>query len=143
VPALAIVIVFEEQIVDHNFWDVFFLLLIYIPMLLIWTFSIFDIFRRDDLGGASKAIWLFIVILVPLFGTLLYLIFRRPGATPEERELIDQANRKFVQQYSPTTADQLKLLSDLHDSGKLTAEEFAQEKARVLKGAGAAAPAAS
>ena len=128
---------------DHNFWDVFFLLLIYIPLLLIWTFSIFDIFRRDDLHGLSKAIWLFIVILVPLFGTLLYLIFRRPGGTPEERELIDQANRQFVQQYSSTTtADQLKLLSDLHDSGKLTAEEFAQEKARVLKGAGAAAPAA-
>jgi hypothetical protein len=130
--------------VDHNFWDIFFLLLIYIPALLIWTFSILDIFRRDDLSGVSKAIWLFIVILIPLFGTLLYLIFRRPGGTAEERQLIDQANRQFVQHYAPSsTADQLKLLSELHDSGKLTNEEFAQEKARLLRGDGAQpAPAA-
>ena len=124
---------------DHNFWDVFFLLLIYIPALLIWTFSIFDIFRRDDLGGWSKAIWLFVIIVIPLFGTLLYLIFRRPGGTPEERQLIDQANRQFVQQYSSTTADQLKVLADLHDSGKLTDAEFASEKARVMGSAPATA----
>jgi hypothetical protein len=120
--------------VDHNFWNVFFLLLIYIPLLLIWGFSILDIFRRDDIGGGLKAVWLFVVILVPLFGTLVYLIFRRPGATQEERVLIDQANREFVQHYAPaSTAEQLKTLSELHDAGKLTNEEFATEKARVLK----------
>jgi hypothetical protein len=119
--------------VDHNFWDVFFLLLIYIPLLLIWGFSILDIFRRDDIGGVSKAIWLVIVILVPLFGTFFYLIFRRPGGTPEEREQIQEASREFVQRYATTSsADQLKLLAELHDKGKLTDDEFAREKANVL-----------
>jgi hypothetical protein len=122
--------------VDHNFWDVFFLLLIYIPLLLIWGFSIFDIFRRDDLHGLAKAIWLVVVILIPVFGTFVYLIFRRPGATEEERQAIDQANRQFVQHYSsaPTSADQLRTLAELHDSGKLTDEEFTKEKARVIQG---------
>ena len=120
---------------DHNFWDVFFLLLIYIPLLLIWAFSIFDIFRRDDLGGLAKGIWLVVVILIPLFGTFIYLIFRRPGATEEERQAIDQANRQFVQHYAtPSSADQLRTLAELHDSGKLTDDEFAKEKARVIQG---------
>ena len=120
---------------DHNFWDVFFLLLIYIPLLLIWAFSIFDIFRRDDLGGLAKGIWLVVVILIPLFGTFIYLIFRRRGATEVARLAIYPANRLLVQKYAPpSSADQLRTLAELHDSGKLTDDEFAKEKARVIQG---------
>jgi hypothetical protein len=123
----------EPATVDHNFWNVFFLLLIYIPLLLIWAFSILDIFRRDDIGGVNKGIWLVIVILVPLLGTFLYLIFRRPGATVEERAQLDEASRKFVQRYATSSpADELKVLAELHDKGKLTDDEFSREKAHVL-----------
>ena len=126
-----------------SFWDAFFLFLIYVPLILVWGFAIFDIFRRDDLGGGSKALWLVVVILVPFFGTLIYLLFRRPGATPEEREAIDSASRDFVARYSPSSsADQLQVLADLHDRGKLTDTEFATEKARVL-GTASAPPAAA
>jgi hypothetical protein len=119
--------------VDHNFWNVFFLLLIYIPLLLIWGFSILDIFRRDDIGGVNKAIWLIVVILIPLLGTFLYLIFRRPGATAEERAELQEASREFVQRYASTSpADQLRVLAELHDKGKLTDDEFSREKAHVL-----------
>jgi len=73
--------------------------------------------------------------LIPLFGTFVYLIFRRPGATEEERQAIDQANRQLAQQYAtPSSADQLRTLAELHDSGKLTDDEFAKEKARVIQG---------
>lgn len=40
-----------------SFWDFFFLLLIFIPLMLMWTSALLDIFRRDDLGGVLKAIW--------------------------------------------------------------------------------------
>ncbi|GIG02786.1 SHOCT domain-containing protein [Catellatospora citrea] len=119
-----------------DFWDVFWLLLIFIPLLLIWGFAIVDIFRRDDLSGWLKALWIVVVVLLPFLGTLIYLIFRQPGATPQERRAMDQASREFVEKYSPNdSAQQLKLLSDLHDRGKLTDTEFAEEKARVLDAA--------
>lgn len=119
-----------------DFWDVFWLLLIFIPLLLIWTFAVLDIFRRDDLSGWLKALWLVVVILAPFLGTLIYLLFRRPGVTPEERQAIDTANREFVQRYAPdTSAQQLQVLADLHDRGKLTDTEYSTEKARVLSGA--------
>lgn len=98
-----------------DFWDVFWLLLIFIPLLLIWGFAIVDIFRRDDIEGWVKALWIVLVIFAPFLGTLIYLIFRPTGATREERE------------------HDLKLLSDLHGRGKLTDEEFTEEKARILK----------
>src|SRR4051812_22874507 len=128
-----------------SFWDAFFLLLIYVPLILIWGFAVFDIFRRDDLGGGSKALWLVAVVLLPFVGTLLYLLFRRPGGTPEERAALDTASRDFVARYSPSSsADQLTVLADLHDRGKLTDAEFTSEKARILGAAnGGQVPAAA
>jgi Phospholipase_D-nuclease N-terminal len=116
-----------------SFWDAFFLFLIYVPLIMVWGFAVFDIFRRDDLGGGSKALWLVVVVFLPFVGTLLYLLFRRPGATPEERQAIDSASRDFVARYSPSsTAEQLEVIAGLHDRGKLTDSEFAAEKARLL-----------
>ena len=127
-----------------SFWNTFFLLLIYIPLIMIWAFALIDIFRRDDLHGPAKAAWLVVVILLPFIGTVIYLIMRKPGATPEEREAMEAASRDFVERTSPaTTAEELKTLADLHDRGKLTDSEFASEKARVLLNAGNAPAAAT
>jgi hypothetical protein len=123
-----------------DFWEAFFLLLIYIPLIMIWAFALVDIFRRDDISGLMKALWVVIVFLIPFVGTLIYLLFRRPGATKEERVAIDQASREFVQRYETSDhATQLQTLSDLHDRGKLTDEEFAAEKARLTPAPGASA----
>ncbi|MBO3734321.1 SHOCT domain-containing protein [Glycomyces sp. NEAU-S30] len=118
-----------------SFWDVFWLLLIWLPLVMMWTFPLFDIFRRDDLKGWLKALWVVIVILLPFFGTLIYLIARPAGATTAEREAIDASSRAFVAKYAPdNTAAQLQVLAELHDRGKLTDDEFQAEKARLLEG---------
>jgi hypothetical protein len=119
--------------VATTFWETFFLFLIFLPLAMMWGFALVDIFRRDDLGGFSKALWVACVILVPFFGTLIYLIGRPAGATPQERELIEESNREFVERYSPADGvSELRTLADLHDRGKLTDDEFAAEKARLL-----------
>lgn len=73
-----------------DFWDVFWLLLIFIPMLLIWAFALIDVFRRDDLPGWQMALWVLAIIVFPFVGTLVYLIFRPNAATPQERAAIDK-----------------------------------------------------
>jgi hypothetical protein len=116
-----------------SFWNAFFLFLIYIPLIFVWGFAVLDIFRRDDTSGFGKAMWLAVVILLPFIGTLIYLLLRPAGATPEERERIDAASRRFVEHYTPSTpAEDLAMIADLHDRGKLTDAEFASEKARIL-----------
>lgn len=95
-----------------DFWDVFWLLLIFIPLLVIWTLAVVDLFRRDDLASATKALWLVVVIVLPFLGTLVYLIFRPQAATRDERGLA--------------------LLSDLHDRGVLDDAQFAEERQRLL-----------
>jgi hypothetical protein len=119
-----------------DFWDAFWLLLIFIPLLLVWGFAIVDIFRRDDISGWLKALWIVVVVVMPFLGTLIYLVFRQPGGTPQERSAMDEASREFVQKYTPTdTSQRLAVLADLHDRGKLTDDEFAHEKSRVVEDA--------
>jgi hypothetical protein len=128
--------------VATTFWESFFLFLIFLPLAMMWGFALVDIFRRDDIGGFSKALWVTCVILVPFLGTLIYLVARPAGATEEERVSLEEANREFVGRYAPPPNElsELAMLADLHDRGKVTDEEFAEEKARLL-GTGSAVPA--
>lgn len=119
--------------VATTFWESFFLFMLFLPLAMVWGFALVDIFRRDDIGGFSKALWLMCVILVPFFGTLIYLVIRPSGATRQERVMIEEENRDFVARYTPQNGvSELKTLADLHDRGKLTDSEFAAEKARLL-----------
>jgi hypothetical protein len=122
-----------------TFWENFFLFLIFLPMAMLWGFALVDLFRRDDIGGMAKSLWVTCVILLPFLGTLVYLVARPTGATAEERLRLDEASRVFEGAPSNNMSE-LSTLADLHDRGKLTDDEFAAEKARVL-GAGSAVPA--
>ena len=116
-----------------TFWESFFLFLIFLPLAMVWGFALVDIFRRDDINGFSKALWVVCVILVPFLGTLVYLVIRPAGATREERELLGGSGRGLASRYSPSTGtSELLALADLHDRGKLTDAEFTAETARLL-----------
>ncbi len=122
------------------FWTMLWLFLFILWIwLLISLFS--DIFRRDDLSGWGKAGWTIFLIILPLLGALIYLIANGGGMA--ERQVKDaQAMQKAQEDYirnvagggggGSSTADQLEKLSALHDAGKLTDDEFAAQKAKLL-----------
>ena len=118
-----------------DFWDFFWLLLIYLPLVLLWTFALVDIFRRDDMSGGGKALWVVVVIFLPFVGTLVYLLFR-PSSMGDQRMIRDETDSTGAMRYGAPTdpATQLRVLSDLHDAGKLTDAEFDTEKTRILSG---------
>ncbi|HZY07165.1 MAG TPA: SHOCT domain-containing protein [Ilumatobacteraceae bacterium] len=118
-----------------DFWDFFWLLLIYLPLVLLWTFALVDIFRRDDMSAAGKTLWVVIVIFLPFVGTLIYMLFR-PAATSDQRMIREATDTSGAMRYGAPTdnATQLRVLSDLHDAGKLTDAEFDNEKTRILSG---------
>jgi hypothetical protein len=97
-----------------------------------------DIFRSHDLNGWEKALWVVFVLVLPLLGVLVYLIAR--GGKMQERHVKDSANQQqawtsAVQDAagsSDTSADQLTQLANLHQSGALTDDEYAAQKAKVL-----------
>jgi len=124
-----------------SFWETFFLFMLFMPLAMIWAMALVDIFRRDDMRGWSKALWVVCVIVVPFLGTLIYLVTRPRGATPEERLALEGPSHAYSSRYTPSSElSELSTLADLHDRGKLTDSEFAAEKARLL-GAESSVPA--
>ena len=117
-----------------TFLEVFFLLFIFIPLVFLWVAVVFDIFRRTDLSGWMIALWLFIIIVIPFIGALIYFIIRRP--TDEERQAIEktQAEYSAIQKQSSASgvADALEKLAGLKEKGVLTEEEFTKQKANLL-----------
>lgn len=57
---------------------------ILVPLIIVWAVGVFDIVRRD-LSGSATAAWILIVILLPLVGTLVYFLMRKPT----EKEIRD------------------------------------------------------
>ena len=62
---------------------IFFAFIIWI-WLLITVFA--DVFRRRDIGGGMKAIWIIFVILLPYLGVLVYLIAEHDGMASRNME---------------------------------------------------------
>jgi hypothetical protein len=59
-----------------TFWDVMLFFFIWIPLVMVWFFSMFDVFARRDLSGWGKALWLLAIVIFPWIGVLVYMIFR-------------------------------------------------------------------
>lgn len=85
---------------DQNFWDGFFLLLIYLPLLLLWGLALVDIFRRGDLSGVARVVWVVVVIVLPFVGTLVYLLSRPGGGPMYESRTMDTVSSARATRYA-------------------------------------------
>jgi hypothetical protein len=107
--------------------------------LMILFVIISDLFRDHQMSGWGKAAWVIFLIFVPFLAALVYLIARGDGM--RERALAaQQEQQKQVDAYIRQTAgggsagDELTKLSELHDKGKLTDQEWEQAKAKIVGG---------
>ena len=102
--------------------------------LLILVFS--DIFRSHDLGGFSKFLWIFFVIIAPYLGVFVYLIARghKMGEhAVADAKARDEAAQAYIRQAAGTNVGtELEKLAGLRDSGVISAEEFEAQKAKLL-----------
>ena len=105
------------------FWTAFWILFIYIPLLVTWMFGLADVFRRTDLSGPLKVLWALLIIWLPIIGLVVYFITR-----PDDAEVLFD----FESEVGPSVGEELEILADLHDRGKLTDDEFEKEKRQVL-----------
>ncbi len=117
------------------FWTIFEIFLWIIWFWILITVFI-DIFRSPDLSGGAKALWFIFVLLIPLIGVLVYLIARGDKMHEHGVQAARQQDadvRSYIQQAAGTnSADELAKLADLRDRGVITAQEFEQQKAKIL-----------
>jgi hypothetical protein len=117
---------------------------------MIWFFFIFafiwilitvlmDLFRDHSLSGIAKAVWIVVLIFIPLFGCLIYLIARGKGMQEraiKQAEDQQKAMNEYIRQTSAGagggSADQIEKAHKLLVSGAITQAEFDSIKAKAL-----------
>ncbi len=122
-----------------SFFEVFELIVIsffFFAYLMVLFSILTDLFRDPEVGGWGKAVWVVLLIVLPLLTSLVYLIVRGRGMAGRQaavavssRHRADEYIRS-VAAVSPT--DQIKDAKALLDSGAITAAEFATLKAKAL-----------
>jgi Phospholipase_D-nuclease N-terminal/Short C-terminal domain len=107
-------------------WVAWFWLLITIAM---------DVFRRRDIGGGKKTLWLLFMLFIPFIGVLAYLIINHDDMAKRDLERA-QAQRaqfdEYVQSVSGGAAAEIDKAKQLLDSGAITQTEFDAIKAKAL-----------
>jgi predicted PurR-regulated permease PerM len=111
---------------------VIFFMVVYFMML----FSVIvDIFRRHDIHGGKKALWLLFILFAPLLGLLIYLIVNGHGIAERQAKDVQQSQQQFdqyVKDVAGGSADQIAKAKELLDAGTITQAEFDQIKAKAL-----------
>ena len=112
---------------------IFFLFVIWI-WILITVFA--DIFRRRDIGGGMKAVWIIFVIILPYLGVFIYLIAEGHKMAERNAEQMQSARAQqdeYIQSVAGSSAaDQIAQAKTLLDSGAITQAEFDGLKAKAL-----------
>ncbi len=124
---------------DYPFLDLFWTMIIFF----IWV-SFFwllisiagDVFRRHDIGGGTKALWLILMVFLPFLGVFAYLIANNDGMAKRNLERV-QSQQARTDEYVRSvagagTASEIAKAKELLDSGTITQSEFDAIKGKAL-----------
>ncbi|MCA0330961.1 MAG: SHOCT domain-containing protein [Actinobacteria bacterium] len=119
---------------DALLWLVYFFFMIVYFMMIFWIIG--DLFRRDDIGGFAKALWIIVLLFIPLLTMLIYVITQ--GSKMTERRMAEYGQLKAQQDAyiknvaRGDTSSQIKQAHDLLQSGAITQAEYDALKAKAL-----------
>jgi Short C-terminal domain/Phospholipase_D-nuclease N-terminal len=125
---------------DYPFLDVLWTMLVFF-MWVIWFWILItvfaDIFRRRDISGFSKVLWMIFVIILPFLGVFIYIVANHDGMTERNvrqvqtmQEQTDARIRSVAGSGGP--AAEIERAKALLDTGAITQAEFDQIKQRAL-----------
>jgi hypothetical protein len=124
---------------DYPFLEVMWTLLVFFAWV-IWFWILItilvDVFRRRDIGGGKKALWVVFLILVPFIGVLIYLIVNHDEMAERNVKEARSSQAQFDQYVQSVAgggaAAEIEKAKQLLDSGAISQAEFDAIKAKAL-----------
>ena len=125
---------------DYPFLDVLWTMLIFF-IWIAWFMILFrvliDIFRRHDIGGGSKVLWIVLVILVPFLGVFVYIITQSHHMAERDMKQAAAAQAQFDEHVKSVAgsggpAAEIEKANALLSSGAITQAEFDELKRKAL-----------
>jgi len=127
---------------SYPFLEVFWTMLIFFAFV-VWLWILFtvftDIFRRHDVSGFIKAIWIIFVIVLPYLGVFVYLIAEHTGMSERSIKAQQEVKSQFDREVrsaagSTDPAEQIASAKRMLDNGTINQAEFDQLKQKALAG---------
>lgn len=125
---------------DYPLLDVIWTMLIFF-LWVMWFWLLIgiigDVFRRRDIGGGKKTVWLIFVLFVPFLGVLAYVLANSDGMAERNTERA-RAQQAQMDDYVRETAGgggaaaEIDKAKQLLDSGAISQAEFDSIKAKAL-----------
>jgi Phospholipase_D-nuclease N-terminal len=124
---------FQEGFTYRNFlMDA---LAIFIFIMWFWLFISItsDLFRRHDISGWGKAIWIIVLVLVPYIGVFAYLISQGRGMAERNMQQAQQARDEIRRVVGFSAADEIEKLDRLKKAGSINDAEFTRLRAQLVQ----------
>jgi ABC-type multidrug transport system fused ATPase/permease subunit len=125
---------------DYPFLEVLWTMLVFF-LWVSWFVLLFrvvgDVFRRHDISGGKKTLWLIFLVFVPFIGVFAYLITNSDDMARRQAQEVQAAQSQFddyVQSVAAQggSAAEIEKAKQLLDSGAITQAEFEAIKSRAL-----------
>jgi hypothetical protein len=91
-----------------------------------------DLFRRHDISGWGKAIWVIALIVFPYLAIFAYMITQSRGMAERTGQQAAQAREELRRVVGFSAADEIEKLDRLKKSGSITDQEFARLRGKLV-----------
>jgi predicted PurR-regulated permease PerM len=129
--------------VVYPFLEVFWTILVFFGFVVwLWLlFTIFvDIFRRRDISGWMKVLWMIFIVVLPFLGVFVYIIAEHRGMADRTLERQQAAQAQFDEYVKSVAnkggdggaASEIAKAKQLLDSGSISQTEFEEIKRHAL-----------
>lgn len=113
------------------------LVLYFMVMYLVITFSIITDIFRSDMSGGKKALWSAALFFFPVITMIVYLVKHGEGMSKRNLRSLQQQKEMtdaYIREAAGTggAASELEKAKALFDSGAIDADDYAKLKARIL-----------
>ena len=108
---------------------------VFMFILWFWLFitAASDLFRRQDISGFGKVVWVISLIVLPYLGIFAYILTQGSGMAERNRAQGRQVRDELRQMAGFSTADELMKLDRLVSENSISKEEYARLRARILQ----------
>lgn len=118
-----------------TFWtfllDVFAIFVFVLWFWLVITVAI-DLFRRHDIGGFAKVLWVIFLVLLPFLGVFAYILTQGGGMAERNQAQAKHAREELRSIVGFSVADELDKLGKLKNAGTITEAEYSRLRAKLL-----------
>jgi capsule polysaccharide export protein KpsE/RkpR len=91
-----------------------------------------DLFRRHDISGLGKVVWVILLIVLPYIGIFAYIVSQGRGMAERTKERARQARDELRQTAGFSAADEIEKLDRLKSAKSISEDEYERLRARLL-----------